>query len=117
MFAVIFYVGKRFDDTSDFKKIFSIMSHCVIPIIIRTATVLFDTAVFYEHFFVEFSFSGSDDELVPSYALDFVFYPPMVFGLIALPFVAWSVMLSIKAVKIVNNFETKKNRLGSSYCL
>ena len=42
VFAVIFYVGKRFGGTSSFKKIFSVLSHCLIPMTIGTAIVSLD---------------------------------------------------------------------------
>ncbi|QLH07171.1 Yip1 family protein [Nitrosopumilus ureiphilus] len=108
VFAVIFYVGKRFGGTSSFKKIFSVLSYCLIPMIIGTASVTWYRN-FYEFVFVDDYSSGKYDGLAPSYALDFALQQSMIFGLIALPFVAWSVILAIKAVKIVNNFETKRS--------
>lgn len=106
-FAVIFYVGKRFGGTLSFKKIFSALSHCLIPMIIGSAIVILGTGI-YESIFVDGNHSSEYDKLA-SYALVFVLRHDMVFGLIGLSFIVWSVILAIKAVKIVNNFETKRS--------
>lgn len=108
-FAVIFYVGKRLGGTPSFKRIFSVLSYCLIPVIIGTATASHGTGIFYGLLFVDSHHSGEYDGAAPSYALDFAFSQSSIFRLVVLPFAVWSVILAIKAVKIVNNFGTMKS--------
>ena len=104
VFAVAFYVGKRLGGTSDFKRIFSPLSHCLVPLFIGYVASLSGTWV-YEHILAP----HHGDGLGPSYVIDFAFSTAAAPGYIALPFLAWSVILSIKAVMVANHFCAKKS--------
>jgi len=106
-FAVIFYVGKRLGGTADYKRIFSLLSHCMIPGFIGVAVVLLSVGI-HESLFAD---DHHDDPmgLSPSNAMDFAGGRHMIFGYIGLFFFAWSVVLEAKAVKVANGFGIKKS--------
>ena len=103
-FAAVFYVGKRLGGTAGFRRIFSVLSYCLVPIMVGNAAVLSGSWIFHEYFLTA---DVPGDGLVPSFALDFT--ASAGFGYAILPFLAWSVALSVKAVKTTNGFSNKRS--------
>ena len=96
--VLIFYLGVKFGGNNNFKKVFSVITFALIPILI--GGVIMHVFALYPPL-VE-SISGIDKES-PEFA---GLFWPLYFAY--LPFVLWSVILSIKAIKIVNGFRTAK---------
>ena len=95
--VIIFYVCKKLRGGSYFKKMFSVVSCSFIPSIIGGAIA---------HIFLFFP-SLVIAEGVSSKSAGSVYLLLIYFG-IFLPFSVWSLILSIKAIKIANNFGTAK---------
>jgi hypothetical protein len=110
LIAVIFFVGKRLGANTNFRKTFSVMSYCLIPVII--GIIVIPVAM---TFVSQMSFSGIgggtidlDSNLSPSYALDFASSVIISNGF-TIFFGAWTLVLFLKAIKTVNGFDTKKS--------
>ena len=100
MIAVIFYVGKIVKGNANFKQVFSVLSFCLIPIMFGVAIITSG------NLFLTYSMTESTDDFSPSYALDFIVSPIVLLQMVLLPFGIWSLILCIKAIKIVDDFST-----------
>ena len=96
--ALIFYLGIKFGGNNNFKKVFSVITFALIPMLI--GGVIMHAFALYPPL-VE-GISGIDKES-PEFA---GLFWPLYFTY--MPFVLWSVILSIKAIKVVNGFRTPK---------
>ena len=96
--ALIFYLGIKFEGNNNFKKVFSAITFALIPMLI--GGVIMHVFALYPPL-VE-NISGIDKESPEFPGL----FWPLYFAY--LPFVLWSVILSIKAIKVVNGFGTAK---------
>ena len=100
LIVLIFYVGKKFGGSKNFRGVFSVLSYALIPALIGGFIV--SILLFYPPL-LEFV-SGIDTE-------NDVF--PMLFWILYLgifaPSTIWSLILSIKAIKIANGFGTRKS--------
>lgn len=101
----IFLIGKKFDGNTDFKRTFSVLSFCVIPAIL--GVLIMSISDLFLHSIV-FPVDASND-LSPSFALDFAFSGYILYYFITIPFLIWSAILYVKAIKILNNFSTTKS--------
>ena len=97
--VLIFYVGKKFGGSKNFRGVFSVLSYSLIPVLI--GGILVSIFLYYPPLLE--AVSGIDSEDSGFSTLFWVLY----FG-IFLPFAIWSLILSVKAIKIANNFGTGK---------
>ncbi len=101
--AVVFYVGRVLGGTKSFKKTFSILSWCFIPIIICITIVLLSGIHFPGNFIAD---ENAEQDLL----LDDKFVEEqIILNLIVWPFVIWYIILTTKAIKVMNGFGTKKS--------
>ena len=100
MIATVFYVGKIVKDNVNFKQVFSVLSFCLIPIMIGITIITSGNLI------LTYSMAESTDNLSPSYGLDFIVSPIVLLQIILLPFGIWSLILYVKAIKIVDDFST-----------
>ena len=100
MIVIIFYVGKIVKGNTNFKQVFSILSFCLIPIMFGVVIIASG------NLFLTYSMAESTNNLSPSYALDFIVSPIVLLQIVLLPFGIWSLILYIKAIKIVEGFST-----------
>ena len=98
LIVIIFIVGKKLGGIGNFKKIFAVMSHAILPVVIGGTVI---SAVFFA-----LSSTASDTEDETDSAFQYVgmvsYYGVMI------PLSIWSLIISIKALKIANGFETGK---------
>ena len=94
-----FYVGKKFGGSKNFRGVFSVVSYSLIPILI--GGILVSIFIYYPPLLAYISGIDLDDSGFG------MFFWVLYIG-IFLPFTAWSLILSVKAVKIANNFGTGK---------
>ena len=100
MIVIIFYVGKIVKGNTNFKQVFSVLSFCLIPIMIGAIIIVSG------NLFLSYLMAESTDGLSPSYALDFIVSPMILLQIVLLPFGVWSLILYVKAIKITDNFST-----------
>ena len=96
--VLIFYLGVKFGGSNSFRKVFSVITFAMIPVLIGGITL---------HVFTMYpplieAISGIDKES-PEFAGMFW---PLYF--VYMPFTLWLFILSIKAIKTVDNFGTAK---------
>lgn len=95
---LVFYLGMKMGGNNSLRKVFSVLSFAMVPALIGGVMIY---VLFMNPLLIE-GITGIDKEsqefLYVSWYLYFAF----------IPFVFWSFILSIKAIKIVNHFETAK---------
>ena len=96
--VLIFYLAKRFGGSNDFKKVFSVLAFAMVPVLIGGIIL----HVFFMYPPLLESITGIDKE-DPEFA---GLFWPLYYTF--MPFTLWSLVLSIKAIKIVNAFGTAK---------
>lgn len=97
--VIIFYLGKKLNGSKNFRGVFSVVSYSMIPVLI--GGILVSVFLYYPPFLEYISGIDSAD-------LEFgMLFWKLYLGLF-LPFGIWSTILLIKAIKIANNFGTKK---------
>ena len=96
--ALIFYLGAKFGGNNNFKKVFSVITFALIPMLI--GGMIMHVFALYPQLME--TISGIDKES-PEFA---GLFWPLYFTY--MPFVLWSVILSVKAIKIVDGFGTAK---------
>ena len=107
-YVVIFYVGRRLGGTCDFVKVFSVLSYCLIPTIIGSSMAICAGLAIDDD---EQQAMYQDDGLAPSTILDFAGGNVLatIAFIIAMPFGIWSLILTIKAIRIMNDFGIGKS--------
>ena len=98
LIAIIFMIGKNLGGVGSFKKIFAVISHATLPVVIGGIVV---SAMFFA---LSSTISDTADEA------DSVFqHVGMVSYLgVLVPLSIWSLIISIKALKIANGFGAGK---------
>ena len=97
--VIIFYLGKKLGGSKNFRRVFSVVSYSLIPVLI--GGILVSIFLYYPPL-LEY-ISGIDSTDSEFGTLFWILY----YGLF-LPCGIWSLILLIKALKIANNFGTKK---------
>ena len=100
MIVIIFYVGKKVRGNNNFKQVFSVLSFCLIPAMVGVAIVSSGNLL------LTYSIYGSEDDLGPTYAFDFLVSPMFFLQAVLLPFYIWTIILYVKAIKITDDFST-----------
>ena len=110
LIVAIFWIGKKLGGATNFKKIFSAISYCLIPASIGAILIPIGMILTTQLFFggVEVGMDSIDPELSPSYALDYASSTIISYGFL-IPFAAWMLVLFLKATQIVNDFDFKKS--------
>ena len=110
-FVTLYLIGKKLGGNKNWKKVFSVIFHTYVPVIPMMIVI----SVFV------FLMWGSLAEIDPSYLMSDdvdedtllpVLGPTISFailtGVFAIAFMVWIIVISIKAIKVVNGFETGK---------
>ena len=109
--ALYYYIGKKLDGNTSWKKVFSVVLHVnaiVIPITIIMAILLF--LMWGSFTTIEPSVlldPNLDDEQVFSLLGSFIGYV-ILLGILGTVFAVWGLIVSIKAIKTVHGFSTGK---------
>lgn len=96
--VIVFFLGKRFGGNDNFRKVFSVMTFAMVPVLI--GGVILHVFLIYPPLLA--SMTGLDANSTEFAGLFWLLYFMFV------PFVFWSLILSIKAIKVVDNFGTAK---------
>jgi len=110
-FVALYFIGKKLGGNTSWKKVFSVIFHTYVPLI----PMLFILSV------LVFLMWGSLAETDPSYlmppdadeekvlsALGPILAYAILLGIFAIAFIVWIIVISVKAIKIVNGFDTGK---------
>ncbi|MDH3276677.1 MAG: YIP1 family protein [Nitrosopumilus sp.] len=110
--AILYYfIGKKLDGNTNWKKVFSVIFHIhaiVIPITIIMAMLLFlmwgsftsiDSSILLD--------PNNDDEEVFSLLGSFIGYV-LLLAIVGISFAIWGLIVTIKAIKVVHGFGTGK---------
>lgn len=110
LIAAIFFVGKKLGGNNNFKKTFLVLSYCLIPAIVGAFVVPVALQIASQITFPGIGGSSIDldPDLSPSYALDFASSAIISNGF-AITFGTWTLILFLKATKIVHGFDIKKS--------
>ena len=115
LIVAIFFVGRKLGGDATFKKTFSVLSYCLIPVIVGALVIPIALTFASSMLFIGGggSYMGGgtldlDPDLSPSYALDFASSVIISNGL-SIAFGAWMLILFLKATKIVHGFNIKKS--------
>ena len=105
--AVVFWIGRRLGGNREFKRTFSVLSYCLVPLLLSAAVVPAGTDLAAQALPVAVTGGVTlDPDLSPSFAPDLV---PVVHNALAVFFIAWFLVLLVKAIKITNGFGTPKS--------
>ena len=109
----IFWIGKKLGGNTNFRKIFSVISYCLVPATIGGLLIPVGIFLVSELLTPGAGVTGGnsidfDPQLSPSYALDFMSSAIISYGFF-IPFVFWMFILFVKAIMIANNFNFKKS--------
>ena len=112
LIAAIFLIGKKLGGTTRFKKIFSMISYCLVPATVGTLLIPVGMTLVSQLLFAGIEVGGGaidlDPDLSPSYALDYASSAIISYGFLV-PFAVWIFILFLKATKIANGFDMKKS--------
>lgn len=110
-FVTLYFIGKKIGGNTNWKKVFSVIFHTYVPVI--PMMIIISVLVFLMW--------GSLAQIDPSYLMSTdadeeqvlsVMGPILVYailvGVFAISFMVWIIVISVKAIKIVNGFETGK---------
>lgn len=115
LIAGIFWIGKKLGGNTNFRKIFSAISYCLVPVTIAALLIPVGITLATDSLATGTGVTGGgsiniDPTLSPSYALDFMSSAMISYGFL-IPFVFWMFILFVKAIMITNNFNFKKSIL------
>ena len=110
-FVALYFIGKKLGGNTNWKKVFSVIFHTYVPVI--PMMIIISILVFLMW--------SSLAEIDPAYLISpdvdereilsvigpMVGYAILV-GVFAIAFMVWIIVISVKAIKIVNRFETGK---------
>lgn len=110
-FAALYFIGKKLGGNTNWKKVFSVIFHTYVPVI--PMMMVLSVLVFLMW--------GSLAEIDPSYLMSIdadeeqvmsAMGPMLVYailvGVFAIAFMVWIIVISVKAIRTVNGFETGK---------
>lgn len=99
LIVTIFLIGRQLGGNSNIQKVFCLISYAMLPMMIGgiLTTVLF--------FAVSFAFH---DVSVSEYG-SFQYVGILIYFAVLSPFVIWSIIITIKAIRIVNDFGIAKS--------
>ena len=110
-FLALYFIGKKLGGNTNWKKVFSVIFHTyvlVIPMIITLSVLVFLMWSSLAEINPSYLFSpDADEEQILS-----AIWPIPVYAILltvfAIAFMAWIIIISVKAIKTVNEFETGK---------
>ena len=110
-FVTLYFIGKKLGGNTNWKKVFSVIFHTYVPVI--PMMIIISVLVFLMW--------GSLAEISPSYLMSpdadeeqvlSVIGPMLAYAILiavfAIVFMVWIIVISVKAIKVVNGFDTGK---------
>lgn len=98
LIAIIFLIGKKLGGIGNFKKIFAVISHATLPVVIGGII----------SFVAFFTLSSTIPDTADETDFQFQYFGLVFYFGVMVPFSIWSLIISIKAIKIANGFGTGK---------
>ncbi len=104
----VYWIGKRLGGDANYKRVFTVLSFCLVPAIIGTIGMGVATSFTANYLDMQQTDNplGLDVELSPSYTLDFFSYA-IISNVFAIVFGVWTLLLFAKAVRIMNSFDLR----------
>ena len=99
LIVIIFMMGKKLGGIANFKKIFATISHATLPVVIGGIII---SAVF-------FALSYTTSDTVDEVDSEFQYFGTVSYLGVMVPLSIWSLIISIKALKIANGFGAGKS--------
>ena len=99
LIAIIFMMGKKLGGIGNFKKIFAVISHATLPVVIGGIMI---SAVF-------FALSSTTSDTIDEADPEFQHFGMVSYLGVMIPLSIWSLIISIKALKIANGFGAGKS--------
>ena len=110
-FVALYFIGKKIGGNTNWKKVFSVIFHTYVPVIPMMIVLSVLVFLMWDSLAeIDPSYLMStdvDDEQVLSVIGPMVAYAILV-GVFAIAFMVWIIVISVKAIKIVDGFETGK---------
>ena len=110
-FAVLYFIGKKLGGNTNWKKVFSVIFHTYVPVvfmmIILSVLVFLMWSSLAEISPSDLMSPDVDEEEVLSAIAPMLVYAVLI-AVFAIAFMVWIIVISVKAVKIVNEFKTGK---------
>ena len=110
-FVSLYFIGKKLGGNTNWKKVFSVIFHTyvpVIPMMIVLSLLVFLMWISLAEINPSYLTSPNlDEEQVLSVIAPMLIYAILV-GVFAIAFMVWIIVISVKAIKIVDGFETGK---------
>ena len=110
-FVALYFIGKKLGGNKNWKKVFSVIFHTyvpVIPMMIVITILVFLMWSSLAEIDPAYLMSPDVDEQQILYVIGPMAGYAILVGIFAIVFMAWIIVISVKAVKIVNGFETGK---------
>lgn len=111
--VAVFWIGKRCGGNSEFKRTFSVLPYCLIPFMVGAAAVPMAAQLSQELLNTTYGDGalGSDPDLSPTFTSDFYSLSTylIIQNIFVIAFLAWALVLLLKAIKISNGFGTAKS--------
>ena len=110
-FVTLYFVGKKLGGNANWKKVFSVILHTYVPVIpmmiVLSVLVFLMWGSLAEIDPSHLMFTDADEEQVLSAMGPMLVYALLV-GVFAIAFMVWIIIISVKAIKVVEGFETGK---------
>ena len=110
-FVSVYFIGKKLGGNKDWKKVFTVIFHTYVPAIPMMIIISLFVFLMWNslaeinptHFMSE----DMDEEQIFTVFAPLTLYGALV-GIFAIAFLVWIIVISVKAIKVVNGFETGK---------
>ena len=104
----IYWVGRKLGGNTSWGRVVTVLSFCLIPSIIGTVGLGVATSFTTNHLYIKEAGTSLDfdQNLSPSYAIEF-FSSTIVSNVFAVFFGGWTLLLLVKATRILNGFSLK----------
>jgi hypothetical protein len=110
-FVALYFIGKKLGGNTNWKKVFSVIFHTyvpVIPMMIILSVLVFLMWGSLAEINLTYLLSPDVDEEEVLSAIGSMISYAILLGVFAIVFMVWIIVISVKAIKIVNGFDTGK---------
>ena len=110
-FVALYFIGKKIGGNTNWKKVFSVIFHTyvpVIPMMITLSVLVFLMWSSLAETDPSYLISPDVDEEQDLSAIGPMLIYAILVGVFAIAFMVWIIVISVKAIKIVNGFDTGK---------
>lgn len=110
-FVSVYFIGKKLGGNKDWKKVFTVIFHTYVPAIPMMLIISLFVFLMWDSLAeinpTHFMSDDLDEEQIFDVFAPLALYGSLV-GVFAIAFLVWIIVISVKAIKVVNGFETGK---------